>query len=413
MQGFVPADQNGELVLYLGLGQSFLAQVPRLRPLGEKPGAVDAGRAWVFAENGDTRLTTDATQPLPEDALQALYPHLRHGRSGPLTAAAAAILAALRPQDRLLTASLARRNAPLDAFLPPGAAFRNVEACLQRTAELARERGLLFRRLVVSWVQGQADARTPHVRYLELLGLLVDALSTALAGATEGRGRLLFCLSQVTATYAAGRRGAPLAQLELAQARAGRVIIAGPDYMLERWDGVHPKPRSAVRLGAIHGRAIRQVLAGGAWEPLRLVDAVVEGCEVRVAFAGGSGDLEAAEKEPGPVDVGVRPLPHLGFVWQPAPGEATRIVAARISGPREVTLVLSEVPGNLAKSRLTLGFPEGIGQPEGFVGGDPTSARGGATGLRARGEGIGPFGEPVWDWALQQRIAPRRSETAR
>ena len=400
-------------MLYLGLGQSLLALIPRLRPLGEKPGQVDAGRALVFAANGDPRVAADATGRLPEGALQAVYPHLRHGRSGPLTSASAAILGGLRPQDRLLTANLARRNMRLDAFLLSGDAFRNIKACVHRAAAVAAEQGLLFRRLAVSWVQGQADARTPHLLYLEWLGLLVDGLQAALAGATDGRGQLVFCLSQATATYDAGRRGASLAQLELAQARVGQVIVAGPEYMLERSDGVHLKPRSAVRLGALHGRAIRRVLAGESWEPLRMVDAVVDGDEVRVALAGGIGDLEAAGEESGPVEVGVRPLPHLGFVWHPAQGTTTRIVASRISGPREITLVLSEAPAELAKARLTLGFPQGIGRPEGFVGGDPATAGGGATGLRTLGEGHDPFGEPLRDWALQQRITPRRSETTR
>lgn len=264
---------------------------------------------------------------------------------------------------------------------------------------------MLFRRLVVSWVQGQADARTPHRMYLEHLGELVNALEGACLAVTGGQGRLIFCLSQTTTTYALGRRGVPLAQLELAESRPGRVIVAGPDYMLERSDGVHLKPRSAVRLGALHGRAIRCVLAGGHWEPLRMVEAEVADCDVRVRFAGGRGELEADTVAAGPVDVGVRPLDQLGFVWLAPRGRTIRIVAARISAPREVTLTLD-------KTILALGFPEGVGVPEGFVGGDPATARGGATGLRTTGDGLDAFGEPVRDWALQGRIAPRWSETA-
>jgi hypothetical protein len=322
------------------------------------------------------------------------------------------MLEALGPEDRLLTVNLARRSTRLDAFLPGGAAFRNVEACLKRAADLAAERGMLFRRLVVSWVQGQADARTPHRLYLERLGELVDALEGACLGVTGGQGRLIFCLSQTTATYALGRRGVPLAQLELAESRPGRVIVAGPDYMLERSDGVHLKPRSAVRLGALHGRAIRCVLAGGLWEPLRMVEALVADCDVRVRFAGGRGEMEADTGAAGPVEVGVRPLDQLGFVWLAPRGSTVRIVAARISAPREVMLTLSEPPQTLDKTLVALGFPEGIGVPEGFVGGDPATARGGATGLRTRGDGLDAFGEPVQDWALQGRIAPRWSETA-
>lgn len=413
---------SGELVLYLGLGQSLLALVPRLRPLGETPGPVDATRAWVFAANGDPRVAVDPTQDLPEGTLAEVHPHLRHGRSGPLASASAAILGGLGAQDRLLTVNLARRNTRLDAFLPPGAAFRNVEACLRRASELAGEQGLRFERLVVSWVQGQADARTPHRLYLERLGELVDALALAMAAVSGDRGQLVFCLSQTTATYVPGRRGVPLAQLELAEARPGQVILAGPEYMLERSDGVHLKPRGAVRLGALHGRAIRLALVGAGWQPLRMVDAVVAGRDVRVRFAGGAGDLAAACAEPGrgeagigeagPVEVGVRKLPHLGFVWQPQRGEDIGIVEARITGPREVVLTLSAAPQALDKARLVLGFPEGIGVPEGFVDGDPATAQGAATGLRTTGDSPGPFAEPLQDWALQQRIAPRWADLA-
>lgn|GEM_PF-1721525 len=407
----------GELLLYLGIGQSLLALVPRLRPLGEKPGRLDPDRAWVFAATGDPRLVADPGRTLPVGALDALHPHLRQGRSGPLTAASAAILRALGPQDRLVTVNLARRNTAIAAFLPGGETFRNVQRCMLRAAELAAGRSLRFERLVVSWVQGQADARTPHRVYLERLAALVDGLQDALDAATGGRGRLVFCQSQTTAWYAAGRRGVPLAQLDFAEARAGQVVLAGPEYMLERSDGVHLKPRGAVRLGALHGEAIGRALSGQGWQPLRMTGAEVSGAGVRVTFAGAEGALEAAGPTPGAaevgaVEVGVRAVPHLGFTWQPPRGVATRIVAARITGPREVMLALSEPPAVLDRTLLALGFPEGIGLPEGFVNGDPQTARGAVTGLRARRAGVGPFGEPVHDWALQQRIAPRWSQTA-
>lgn len=250
--------------------------------------------------------------------LAAPVPHLRHGRSRPLTAASAAILGTLGPQDRLLTVNLARRNAGVKVFLPGGAAFRNVERCLVRAAVVAGEPGLRFERLAVSWVQGQADARTPYRVYL--------------------------------------------------------------------------KPRGAVRLGALHGRAIRRLLTGEGWEPLRMVDARVAGAAGKVTFAGGLGDLEPAGEAACPVEVGVRALAHLGFVWQAPGGVATGFVEARVTGPREVSVTLSETPPHLEKSLLALGFPDGITMPEGFVSGDPATGQGGATGLRTRGLSASPSG---------------------
>lgn len=399
-------------MLYLGLGQSLLALTPRQRPLGQAPKPVDPVRAWVLSASGTPRVADDPTQDLPGDALGETAPHLRDGRSGPLTAASAEILAALGAADRLLTVNLARRNTEIAAFLPGGAAFRNLERCLAHGVALAAARGLRFERLVVSWVQGQADARTPHSLYVDRLGALIDGIEAALAAVTGGGGSLLFCLSQTTAFYRAGRRGAALAQAEVAATRPGQVVMAGPEYMLERWDGVHLKPRGAVRLGVLHGRAIRRALLGEAWEPLRMVEAEVRGAEVRVRFAGGIGDLEHSVQGEGPVEVGVRPLEHFGFAWNPPRGVTTRITAAQISGAREVTLTLSEAPPHLEKTLLTLGFPHGIGLPEGFSGGDPALAGGGATGLRTGGGGPDPFAGTLHDWALQQRIVPRWSETA-
>jgi hypothetical protein len=416
----VSPSERGEVVLYLGLGQSLLALVPRLRPLGASPGPLDPARALVFAATGDPQLTRDPTLDLPLGALDTTYPHTRFGRSGPLTAASEAILAGLGPADTLLTVNLARKNTAIEAFLPGGAAFRNVEACLARAAELAAAQGQRFGRLIVSWVQGQADARTPQKLYLDRLAAFVDALDAALGAQTGGAGRLVFCLSQTTPFYDIGRRGAALAQADFADAHAdvhadthaGQVVMAGPEYMLERSDGVHLKPRGAVRLGAMHGHAIRAALAGTGWAPLRMVEAVVTGAEVRVTFAGGVGDLEVAA-DPAPieagVEVGVRSLDNLGFVWM-SRNSAVRIVSARISGRREVALTLSEPPGTLARALLVLGFPAGIAAPEGFTGGDPATASGGATALRAGTGRVDPFGQPMHDWALLGRIVPRLPE---
>lgn len=399
-------------MLYLGLGQSLLAQVPRLRPLGERPGVVDPNRAWVFSRNGDPRVVADPTQDLPDGVLGAPVPLMRFARSGPLTAASAAILAALGPQDRLLTVNLARRGASIDAFLPGSAAFRNVERCLRRAVETADERGLRFGRLIVSWVQGQADSRSPQDRYLARMEALVAGLQAALNAAVGRAGQILMCLSQTTAYHGIGRRGVALAQLHCAERHPARVVVAGPEYMLERSDGTHLKPRSAVRLGALHGRAICRILRDEPWEPLRMVEARVSGAEVTVTFAGGTGAIEAVEGVTPPVEVGVRALPHLGFVWHAPRGVETRIVAAKVTGPREVTLTLSEPPQDVKRTVLGLGFPDGIGLPEGFVQGDPALARGGATGLRTTGGDPDPFGDVLHDWALQQAIVPRGSETA-
>ena len=135
----------------------------------------------------------------------------------------------------------------------------------------------------------------------------------------------------------------------------------------------------------------------------------------RCRETGGRGRAFTQSGEPqSPIRKGrVRPLGRgKARGQQPPRGAATRIVAAQITGRREVTLTLSEVPSGLDRTFLALGFPEIMGVPEGFVGGDPATAQGAATGLRTRGDGAGPFGEPIQDCALLQQIVPRRSESA-
>ena len=278
---------------------------------------------------------------------------------------------------------------------------------MTQAAALADAQGLGLGRLVVSWVQGQADRRTPRRVYLPALQRLVADVDALFAEVTGGRGRLSFCLSQFTAAEPPGRRCISLAQADLFLADPDRYILAGPEYMLERSDGVHLKPRSALYLGALHGRAIARKLSGEGWQPLHMVRAKVMGAAVVVTFAGGVGPLAADDGPAFQPDtgVGVRKLAHLGFGLQ-APGQpGLALVGATVTGPREVRLDLSG-PLTEGKALVTLGFPDGIGHPEGFVLGNPDSARGGATTLRTVGEPAPGLGLRLHDWALQQVITP-------
>ena len=406
---------KGELLVHLGMGQSLLALTPYLRPMAGPSGPLDRRRAWVFSENGDPRIVDKPLRGLPEDALAAVYPHLRNRRSGPLTIASQAMLAHLGPQDQLLTVNLAQKSARLGDFAPGSgtASFRNLERCLTRAAELAATRGLRLERLVVSWVQGQADRGGKRAGYRAALAALVaevEALFRQIAGPDA---RVLFCLSQFTATADPGLRCVPLAQSDVADLDPARCIMAGPEYMLERSDGTHLKPRSACYLGALHGRAIGRWLRGEDWQPLRMDRAEVDGTEVCVSFSGGVGALE-----PGPAQgfdpargVGTRALPHLGFRWLDSGNPDATVIDAQITGPHEVRLTLSHAPLQPNDCRLILGFPKGLGRPEGFVTGTPDTARGGATNLRTTGESIPTLGLHLQDWALQQVIALTPAQT--
>ena len=399
---------QGELLVYVGLGQSLLASTPYLRPLSGRPGLLDKDRAFVFGQTGEPATGGNPLLDLPDEVFATLYPHARAGRSGPLTAAATEILSALAPHDQLLTVNLARKGAKIGDFgaASPSASFRNLRRCLERAAAHAAERGLRLERLVLSWVQGQGDRRAPRTGYLLELQRIVADVDALFAEVTAGRGRVLICLSQLTATEPQGRRSVPLAQSDLVTADPDRCILAGPEYMLERSDGVHLKPRSAVYLGALHGRAIVCRLQGNDWQPLHMVRAEAMGAAVKITFAGGVGPLDpdyqpAFHEAEG---IGVRTLPHLGFGLQAAGQPGVALLGASILGPRDVRLDLS-APLVAGRALVSLGYPDGIGHPEGFVLGDPASAKGGATTVRTTGSAAPGSGLHLHDWALQQLIA--------
>ncbi len=398
--------ETGELVLYVGLGQSLIALVPRLRPLGAPTAELDPDRAFVFVPGGDPFFGRTALDRLPPAALADLHPHREGARSGPLTAASAEILKVLGPKDLLLTVNLARKGASILVFGPeaPTESFANLQRCIERAAEIARDRGLGFSRMVISWVQGQADARAPRGVYSGLLQKLVGETEALFARVTGRAGQVLWCMSQNVITKASDRRCVAMDQLDMARALAGQMVMACPEYMLERSDGLHLTPMSAAYLGALHGRAIRQVLAGGAWEPLHMAGASVVEDRVTVRFAGGRGRLVAAAHDPaqGPVRIGARAVENLGFSVQLRRGPAVKIVEATITGDCEVQLQMDCILQS--GTQLTLGLPPDVGLPEGFVAGDPGSARGACSNLRTEGDGTDVLGQKLWDWAIHQTV---------
>lgn len=404
--------QRGELLVYLGLGQSLLALVPRGRPLPVRATALDPQRALVFAADGSPRMGANPLEPLAAERMAALHPHQSHPLAGALTEATRAILPLLGPQDAVLTVNLARRGARIEDFGAEAttASHANVAAVLRRAGELAQARGLRLGRMVVSWVQGQANRNAGLGVYqaaLEALFADLAALHHAQTGQSDG---LLMCLTQNTATSPGHRRCIGAEQWRAVQASGGRMVIAGPEYMLERSDGLHLTAQSAAYLGALHGRAIAAALQGRAEPPLHIAQALRHGTEITVQFAGGQGDL-VQDSGVGDQRIGMRPLPHWGFSWTQRGGTPVSIESLQVTGPRQITLRLSGDPGPKAVGVLHLGLPPTRGLPEGFVGGDPATAKGGGSQLRTAGDGAAVYGLALHDWAVQQSIPLARPET--
>lgn len=250
------------------------------------------------------------------------------------------------------------------------------------------------------------DSRAPrgsHSAKLQALVAETEALHREVTGVS---GQVLWCISQNVVTKASDRRCVANDQRDAVLALAGRMIMAGPEYMLERSDGVHLTPMAAAYLGALHGRAIARVLSGGSWQPLEMASATLSGDTVRVRFTGGDGELvtDAYDPATGPVRIGVRAVPNLGFHWSQRGGPPPDIIGCAIVGDREVRLRLSHPVDPEVSARLTLGLPPDIGLPEGFTAGDPGTAHGACANLRSAGDGSQILGLPLRDWAIHHSV---------
>lgn len=400
------AAEPGELLLYVGLGQSLLALVPRTQPLPVRPAPLDAGRAFVFSPDGTPRMGANPLDALPPERMAALFPHQSHPLAGALTEATRVLLPALSRQDAVLTVNLARRGAAIDEFGAAAAthAHANLRAVLIRAEALAKARGLRLGRMVVSWVQGQANRNAGLGTYEAALQALLADICALHAEVTGQGGGVTMVLTQNTATSPGHRRCIGAEQWRAVLASGGQMLMAGPEYMLERVDGLHLTARSAASLGTLHGRAIAARIEGQDFAPLHMAEARRTGGTIVIRFAGGAGDLvhDAASAE-GDHRIGVRPLAFWGFVWVQRGGQPASLAKVQISGPREVTLTLDRDPGADAAGTLRLGLAPARGLPEGFVQGDPATAKGGGTNLRTS-QSHDVYGHPLHDWAVQQSI---------
>ncbi len=169
-------------------------------------------------------------------------------------------------------------------------------------------------------------------------------------------------------------------------------------------------PQNEALLGAYHGRAIARYLAGKGWQPLHITSATRVDNVVTVHFAGGDGPI-VFHRERGHKDriFGVRAMENNGFSWTQLGGKAPHIKRLRITGPREVTLVLSRAPKRARAEYLWLGLGQTAGPIEGFIKGRPETGTGLATTLRTQSADRDFFGNPLHDWALLQRVRVQKA----
>ncbi len=113
-----------------------------------------------------------------------------------------------------------------------------------------------------------------------------DDVSADLANVTGVSDFWMF-LDQNSAftNYGFANSDVPVAQLAAGIESTGRSIVCVcPMYFLPHADGLHLTAAGYARLGAYHGRPIRQTLGGSKWLPLYPTSAVRTGAQVDITF---------------------------------------------------------------------------------------------------------------------------------
>lgn len=391
-----------KLAIYVGMGQS-LMEGAGFRNLRQTRAPIAPGRAISM------KRTRDLRYPLADGAFDRLIDTgLRNGTETPVVQGAAHILPALDADEGLLSMNFGRGGFNFTRLKKNGtdAVYENWLRALDRQHRHARRNGTRLTRLFVSWIHGQAGrakfARTYQADMEELLADLTSDFAARVPGGTT-----MLCVSQVACRDNLDRFAVSMAQFRAARDNAG-IIMACPEYQIQRVDGTHMTGEGYAVLGAYHGRAIRKTVQQGArWWPLYMAGARRSGATITVTFAGGEGDLtfDSYSEDQGEVVIGARPLPFAGFSWLQTGGEPQDIAAAAITAPRQITVTLTGDPGAITSGRLVLGkVPVADARREGFVDGDPRTATGGATNIRTIGTDTDAWGRVLHDWAILQEI---------
>lgn len=415
-----PLTEIRKLALYFGLGQSLMEGVSRRKQL-MAPGPIAPGRALMFETGARApRVAFDPEKRLPSQRFSELTDLQSRWSECPMTEATRRVLTALPPDEGIVTANFGRRRMRFDRIAPGAdvAVYDNIRTALRHIAAAAQGIDLPISRLVISWIHGHADRNMDKGDYRRALKSLHTRFVQDFTAVVGGGARVLICASQ---TCTAGEQGiladpSPIANAYLMTARkhADFFILACPEYFLARtFDGVHLTPQATALLGAYHGRAIAKHLSNEDWHPLQMIGAVRDGNVVKVQFSGGTGPIVFHWDDGlGQKTWGVRNLESHGFVWHQTGGNPVHIKRLKVTGPREVTLLLSAEPRKTTAEFLSLGFVAIDTEIEGFIKGAPATGGGLATNIRTKCPDLDHFGNPLHDWALLSRVAVSRASPA-
>jgi lysophospholipase L1-like esterase len=192
-------------------------------------------------------------------------------------------------------------------------------------------------------VHGESDHAEKSTRYeADLLEWQADyeADARALTGQVEPVPMFETQISSFTRMMKGTETSAiPGAQLGAHVASDGKVVLVGPKYHLQyARDGVHLTNDGYRHLGEEYAKAYRRVvLEGRRWEPLRPIEARLEGATITVRFAVPAPPLVLDTElvsDPG----------AYGFEYTDSSGSSPSIARVVVTGPDTVAVTLSAAP---------------------------------------------------------------------
>jgi hypothetical protein len=226
---------------------------------------------------------------------------------------------------------------PLTAFLRGTISWADLMTVARRAREVLAIRSMRARVAALVLIQGESGppGRETYTR------LLTEFLDTALPGlkAQTGQDRSPLCIMlQTNASNAqsATAVGVSLAQWDVARARPGDTVLAGPMYQFPLSDSVHQSAEGRMMLGDLLALVFEmRIIRNQGFEPLHAVAAKRVDDAVVISFKRPQESFDLQWDK-----AWVPPVPDYGFRVRNDAGPVA-IAGVEITGPSEVTIRLA------------------------------------------------------------------------
>ncbi|MBD9640731.1 hypothetical protein IB277_31020 [Ensifer sp. ENS07] len=386
-----------ELIYHALYGQSLSDGSSSTPPVSTT--AVRAGRALMFNVGPAVRGTLNADQPTPAENRLSLVDLLESSRETPASQIGYELtkVGGIAANEAALVVAHGRGGTPYSGLKKGTQPYANIITSIRRARIMAGLNGLDFAASTASFIHGENNLSDSLATYQGYLEELQTDLTADISVYTGVAGDVLLFVDQISNWTAYGSMptvsDVPLAQLQAALANPGIILCVCPKYFLQTVaDGVHLTAASSARLGAYHGRAVRQTLGGAAWEPLHIASAVRTGANIVLTYAGGDETTDVS------LDTTLVSNPgNYGFEWFQTGGTLRTIASVTKTGSRQITVALSGDPGSPSSQQL--GYART--GTSGANGGPATGARGN---IRDNSTDTTAYGEPMHNWACHQLV---------